>query len=150
MYHKQGYIDIVGRAAERSMQAAVDEVKADAEYPSKGAVCYAQMCIYGCNVNVFLLQWVITDARHDSTANAYHSTVPCLSGRYVLSIQMCAMYSFLVLCNRTHKILGISTISRADHGIAQTRELACTKVVLPQVTARGQLCIVIYLTRTDV
>ena len=23
----------------------------------------------------------VTDARHDSTANAYHSTVPCLSGR---------------------------------------------------------------------
>ena len=26
--------------------------------------------------------WVITDARHNSTANAYHTTVPCLSGRF--------------------------------------------------------------------
>ena len=29
------------------------------------------------------LQWVITDARHDSTANAYHTTVPCMTGSYV-------------------------------------------------------------------
>ena len=26
-------------------------------------------------------QWVITDARHDSTANTYGTTVPFLSGR---------------------------------------------------------------------
>ena len=25
---------------------------------------------------------VMTDARHDSTSNAYHTTVACLSGRY--------------------------------------------------------------------
>ena len=37
----------------------------------------------------------------------------------------------------THRIIAISTISRADHGIAQTRELACTKVVVPQAVARG-------------
>jgi hypothetical protein len=64
------------------------------------------------------LQWVITDARHDSTANAYHTTVPCLSGS-------------------THKIVGISTLSRTDHTVPQTREVACTKEVLPQVLARG-------------
>ena len=37
----------------------------------------------------------------------------------------------------THKILGISTVARSDHAIAQTRELQCTKVVIPQVIARG-------------
>ena len=42
-------------------------------------------------------------------------------------------------CISTHKILGISTISRAEHSVAQTREQACTKVVIPQVQARG-LC----------
>jgi hypothetical protein len=57
-------------------------------------------------------EWVITDARHDSTANAYHTTVPCLSGS-------------------THKIVGCVTLSRKDHIIAQTRELACTKEVSP-------------------
>ena len=31
-------------------------------------------------------QWVITDARHDSTANAYHTTVPCHSGKHAVLI----------------------------------------------------------------
>ena len=30
----------------------------------------------------FAKQWVMTDARHDSTANAYHTTVACLAGRW--------------------------------------------------------------------
>ena len=41
------------------------------------------------------------------------------------------------LCS-TQKILGISTMSRTDHSIAQTRELVCTKIVVPQVVARGK------------
>ena len=39
----------------------------------------------------------------------------------------------------TMKIVGISTISRGEHHVAQTRELECTKVVVPQVIARGRL-----------
>ncbi|XP_064383612.1 uncharacterized protein LOC135332186 isoform X1 [Halichondria panicea] len=99
VYNNNSYLEIVAAAAEHSMQSAVEEVKALPHYSTKG-------------------EWVITDARHDSTANAYHTTVPCLSGS-------------------THKILGISTISRTEHSVAQTRELQCTKVVLPQVIARG-------------
>ena len=44
------------------------------------------------------LQWVITDARHDSTANAYHTTVPCLSGRYnyiIFTIHFVHYFKFL-------------------------------------------------------
>eukprot|EP00731_Ephydatia_muelleri_P023616 Em0015g1199a len=37
----------------------------------------------------------------------------------------------------THRIVGIATLSRQDHRVAQTREVACTKIVLPQVIARG-------------
>ena len=37
----------------------------------------------------------------------------------------------------TKKILGLSTISRSGHVVAQTRELACTKVVVPEVISRG-------------
>lgn len=45
---------------------------------------------------------------------------------------------FLVLYfYSTKKILGISTISRPDHAVAQTRELQCTMKVIPQVTNRG-------------
>ena len=37
----------------------------------------------------------------------------------------------------THRIVGIATLSRQDHRVAQTREVVCTKMVLPQVIARG-------------
>ena len=50
----------------------------------------------------------------------------------LLNVQMQLSYS-------TMKILGIATISRADHSVAQTRELECTKVAVPQVIDRGQL-----------
>ena len=39
----------------------------------------------------------------------------------------------------TKKIIGICTISRGAHHVAQTRELECTKAVMPQVVARGEL-----------
>jgi hypothetical protein len=38
---------------------------------------------------------------------------------------------------RTHKIVGIATVSRTEHRVAQTRELECTRRVLPQVIQRG-------------
>ena len=34
------------------------------------------------NIVFYIIQWVITDARHESTANAYHKNVPCIAGRY--------------------------------------------------------------------
>ncbi len=36
------------------------------------------------------------------------------------------------------------TLSRKDHICAQTRELACTKLVLPQVLARGMCVLLCY------
>ena len=54
---------------------------------------------------------MITDARHDSTANAYHTTVPCLSGRLEMHI-------------RLHHSIDLYSI---------TRELECTRDVLPGV-----------------
>ena len=47
------------------------------------------------------------------------------------------------------KVIGISTLSRKEHAVAQTRELACTQEVVPQVIARGVcvcmrlLCIIV-------
>ena len=95
-------------------------------------------------------EWVITDARHDSTANAYHTTVPCLSGRcspavvrYVVLYIQVHVHEHVcdgpcsVLTSSTKKIVGISTISWTEHSVPQTREVACTKNVLPQVLARG-------------
>ena len=80
VYNQYGYIEIVRESAERSMRAAVDEVKALPQYATSGEVwvlCFKETFL------VHKIQWVITDARHDSTANAYHTTVPCLSGRFV-------------------------------------------------------------------
>ena len=50
---------------------------------------------------------------------------------------MQASIFFLTLPNSTHRVDGISTISRREHSTAQTRELQCTKAVIPQVIARG-------------
>ncbi|XP_019856532.1 PREDICTED: uncharacterized protein LOC109585045 [Amphimedon queenslandica] len=99
VYNKCGFIEVVNGMAEDVMIDAVEEVKRQPSYNSSG-------------------EWVITDARHDSTANAFYTTVPCLSGS-------------------THKVLDIATVSRADHSIAQTREVACTKVVLHKVISKG-------------
>ena len=67
---------------------------------------------------LFPPQWVICDARHDSTSNAYHTTVPCLMGT-------------------THKIAAVWTLSRETHHVAQTREVDATMLVLEQATDRG-------------
>ena len=80
-------------------------------------------------------QWVMTDARHDSTSNAYHTTVACISGRYS---DICVVHTYTIcVYNSTSKVVGICTVSREQHTIAQTRELECTKIVLPEVISRG-------------
>lgn len=38
MYNRSGYIEIVERLTEKSMQAAVDEVKDLSDYPTNGEV----------------------------------------------------------------------------------------------------------------
>lgn len=74
------------------------------------------------------MQWVMTDARHDSCVNAYHTTVPCIAGG-------------------THKVVGVKTLSRFEHGTAQTRECVAIVAVLDDVIARGevlvQLCVLL-------
>eukprot|EP00731_Ephydatia_muelleri_P010067 Em0005g653a len=87
VYLNKLYQQMVADVAEESMKAAVERVKESPHHATSG-------------------EWVISDARHDSTSNAYHSTVPCLAGRQ-------------------------------QHRVAQTREVACTKIVLPQVIAQG-------------
>ena len=82
VYRSLGYTDIVASAAEASMNLAVGEIKELPDYAQNGEVCHIIVTLVS-NITqaISVLQWVITDARHDSTANAYHTTVPCLSGR---------------------------------------------------------------------
>ena len=72
---------MVAKTAEESMNLAVREIKDLPDYSNNGEV--RLMCIHR-NATLSLvwsyLHWVMTDARHDSTANAYHTTVPCISG----------------------------------------------------------------------
>eukprot|EP00731_Ephydatia_muelleri_P036853 Em0338g4a len=87
VYLNKLYQHLMADVAEESMKAAVERVKESPHHATSG-------------------EWVSSDALHDSTSNAYHSTVPCLAGRQ-------------------------------QHRVAQTREVACTKIVLPQVIARA-------------
>ncbi|KAL5479145.1 hypothetical protein EMCRGX_G022632 [Ephydatia muelleri] len=82
VYLNKLYQQVVADVAEESMKAAVEHVKESPHHATSG-------------------EWAITDARHDSMSNAYHSTVPCLAGS-------------------THRIVGISTLSRQQHRVRLT------------------------------
>ena len=95
---------------------------------------YSVSSMYMCNAHaalcICLHNYVITDARHDSTDNAFHNTVPCVAGRYMWC-DTCFIHVHLCINQHpysTSKIVGISTISRPNHPTAQTRELQCTKL----------------------
>ena len=50
VYHKRGYIEIVGRAAEMSMQNSVEEVEAPTEYTlTQERYMYAHVALF-CHV----------------------------------------------------------------------------------------------------
>lgn len=78
VYRSLGYFDAIAEATEASMGLAVHEIEKIPQYQESGDVRIV------CKHKKYL-QWVIIDARHDSTANAYHTTVPCLSGRFAFT-----------------------------------------------------------------
>ena len=57
-----------------------------------------------------------------------------------ISLQMHTTAHVYLLANHfsMHRIVGIATLSRQDHRVAQTRG-ECTKIVLPQVIPQGLL-----------
>ena len=70
-----------------------------------------------------------------------HTTIQChacLEGVHVELLGFLSSVNRIFMWHSTHKIVGISTISRAAPATAQMRELACTKDVLPQVIDRGE------------
>ena len=71
---------MVKAVAKKSMQKAVDELHALPEYSTKGEVgIVVSFILVFCILCV--IQWVMTNARHYSTSNAYNTRVSCLSGR---------------------------------------------------------------------
>ena len=62
------------------------------------------------------------------------------AGKYIkFNIKNPTILSIFLSQTSTHKMVAISTVARPDHVIAQTRELACTKKVLPNVIAKGKM-----------
>ena len=77
---------------------------------------------------------------HGMIPQPMHTTVQChvcLVGMHVEVLGFLSSVDRIFMWHSTHKIVDISTISRAAHASAQTRELACTKVVLLQVIDQG-------------
>ena len=115
-------MEIVKVEAMCSMERAIRECKQEKEDPEVSCgyhildIPVQSLCLSPSFI--IPLQWVICDARHDSTSNAYHTTVPCLMGT-------------------THKIAAVQTLSRETHRVAQTREVDATMLVLEQATDRG-------------
>ena len=80
VYERRGYVSLVAKAAEMSMQSAVEDVVARPEYAKDGEVRNCKSINFPhSNCRVFCS--LVGHHGHDSTANAYHTTVPCLSGR---------------------------------------------------------------------
>ena len=81
-----GYRHSVNDIAATCLQEAISEAKATDLYQIKGgAVSFTVLfwvdiiMIPSHSTSFFPLQTVITDCRHDSTSNAYHSTVVMIS-----------------------------------------------------------------------
>ena len=79
-----------------------------------------------------------------------HATIPLqmhttlrylvwLEGMHISSKCPCLSACKPIIYFNTNRIVGIATLSRQDHRVAQIREVAFTKIVLPQVISRGLL-----------
>ncbi len=134
MYRKLGYREIVERVAHVSMTSAVFAVKALPEYTTnKGEVCSCNnnYIICYCFVN-FIVGNHWCSAWFDSERIPHNCALPV----WKVGSLICHCIYFVCIFS-TKKILGISTLSRPEHSTAQTREMACTRDVVPQVQSRG-------------
>ena len=78
-------MSVLNGIAEASMQDAIEKVKALPHYTTKGEVHVQVLFLYLLRI-LSCIQWVMTDACHDSTSNAFHTTVPCITGRYKVHV----------------------------------------------------------------
>ena len=97
VYDLMGYRDTIMAVAEHSMKSAVEDVTGAEVSITLWWIVYTYTvhCIYWHRS--LCTQWVITYARHDSTVNAFHTTVSCLSDRYASYLLIHAGYIAYVL-----------------------------------------------------
>ncbi len=80
--------------------------------------------------SVLYQQWVITLATTLQPTRIIPPFLVCQEG-------MSRSFLLSLTHNSTKRIVGCSNVSRTEHHCAQTREVACTKIVLPQVLEKG-------------
>ena len=132
MYDKCGYIEIVGGAAEQAMVDAVQEVKNLPQYNADEGEVSHNVALMNYHYTIFSGSSLMQGTTPPPTP----TILLCLVSLESMTKQFTCHQFFHILyiyIYSTHKILGISTYSRTEHSIPQTRELACTKAVLPQV-----------------
>ena len=115
------------------MNAAVKRVKANPEYVTSGEVydgLYNRFNLFLYNSGSSLMHGMILVLMHTTQSTLYG---------WKVRVCMFVLCVHIFLQGSTRRIVGIATLSRPEHRVAQTREVACTKIVLPQVIARG-LC----------
>ena len=138
VYKTLGYIEVVAKGAEVSVRAAVDEVQSKPSYATDGEPhsLFLHFALCTDDSSWYTLQWMITDACHDSTANASTPLcLVCLEGKYVF---ITAALRFTLAHYSTQKIVGLSTISRVGH--CATDKGACVHKGRPlSVIARGMI-----------
>ena len=141
VYHGRGYLEIVSRAAEISMQSAVEEVQSLPEYAEKGevksghVVCSGLLYISHISGSSLMPGMTPLPIRTTPQCHAWQEGIRMTDCYIVLYI---TLYVSTCVLDSTQRIVGLSTINRTEHSVAQTRELQCTKAVLPQVISRGK------------
>ena len=135
VYNRCGYIEVVGQLTQDSMQAAVDEIQGLPEYPNKGEVHkYKHVSVWLWSQSTYATVGNHRcQARLHSQCIPHHGPMPFWK---VMKVYVNLVLNWYFTCS-TMKIVGLSTLSRTEHSIPQTRELECTKIVLPQVKDRG-------------
>lgn len=83
---------------------------------------------------------------HGMTLPAMLITRQCLAYLEGNNVWPCTVKLNVVIIS-THRGVGISTISHAEPSSAQTREMQCTQVVIPQVLAKGMVVLVMVVCR---
>ena len=134
------YIEVVQSCTNWSFAKAADEVKELSNHSTAGEVSNQHeliligiIIVIHTNSGLLLMLAMIQLLMHTTL-----QFLVCLEGMLLQVLEYNYTLAALFCFYSTQKILACVTLSRKEHACAQTRELACTKLVLPDVIARGK------------
>ena len=132
VYKSKVYVAAVEICAESSMMKAINEIKATSKYETDAEV---QL------INNSALLLLLLICSWSSLMPGMTQQLMPISQLYRVFLEgtcICSVFYFTLYINFSiHKIVGCVTLSKKEHTCAQTRELACTKEVLPLVLSKG-------------